>query len=434
MKTKAFKFLTVLAILLVLVTMVACKNEVEPQKTEDAAIPSESEGASATNFDEENDTKTIQSLFTDLATIISGFTSKDVSRDEEESKTTTVASGKLTFSAADNETALEVPAKDTIAAASILYTGFAGTATLTDNVLNATISYSATINEGKSTAYKIVIKDFEMDDFDLYVGDSTTALDPEDADNADEYYYAEAIFVDCIAKLEAEFSDASVKVADDGVVYDIAFDGGFNVVLEDLDFDVIFGDGDGNPFSKGTFNVDSLDLTITVTIDDQVISGKVSLENFDITLAFSDKETVDGKTTTTVNTVTIGFNYDKMAISASYGSIIVLNFESTDDKFAFDIVTTKVKDTVDSSKDSSKTTFNVDLSSKVGLGLKVNDNSIGFVADLSMDVDDATFKTLDFDEDLVVTPKAATINNKYVNPETFYTVTVQIVEAMSEDD
>ena len=432
MKTKAFKFLTVLAILLVLVTMVACKNEVEPQKTEEAAIPSESEGASATNFDTENDTKTIQSLFTDLATIISGFTSKDVSRDEEESKTTTVASGKLTFSAADNETALEVPAKDTIAAASILYKGFAGTATLTDNVLNATISYSATINEGESTAYKIVITDFEMDDFDLYVGDSTTALDPEDADNADDYYYAEAIFVDCIAKLEAEFSDASVKVTDDGVVYDIAFDGGFNVVLEDLDFEAFLGDGDGHPFSTGTFNVDSLDLTITVTINDQVISGKVSLENFDITLAFSDKETVDG--TTTVNTVTIGFSYDKMAISVSYGSIIVLNFESTDDKFAFDIVTTKVKDTADSSKDSSKTTFNVDLTSKVGLGLKVNDNSIGFVADLSMDVDDATFKTLDFDEDLVVTPKAATINNKYVNPKTFYTVTVQIVEAMSEDD
>ena len=430
MKTKAFKFLTVLAILLVLVTMVACKNEVEPQKTEEAAIPSEAEGASATNFDTENDTKTIQSLFTDLATIISGFTSKDVSRDEEESKTTTVASGKLTFSAADNETALEVPAKDTIAAASILYTGFAGTANLTDNVLNATISYSATINEDESTAYKIVITDFEMDDFDLYVGDSTTALDPKDADNADDYYYAEAIFVDCIAKLEAEFSDASVKVTDDGVVYDIAFDGGFNVVLEDLDFEAFLGDGDGHPFSTGTFNVDSLDLTIAVTIDDQVISGKVSLENFDITLAFS--KTVDG--TTTVSTAKIGFNYDKMAISASYGSIIVLNFESTDDKFAFDIVTTKVKDTADSSKNSSKTTFNVDLTSKVGLGLKVNDNSIGFVADLSMDVDDATFKTLDFDEDLVVTPKAATINNKYVNPKTFYTVTVQIVEAMSEDD
>lgn len=433
MKTKAFKFLTVLAILLVLVAMVACKNEVEPQKPEEAAIPSESEGASATNFETENDTKTIQSLFTDLATIISGFTSKDVSRDEEESKTTTVASGKLTFSAADNETALEVPAKDTIAAASILYTGFAGTATLTDNVLNATISYSATINE-ESTAYKIVITDFEMDDFDLYVGDSTTALDPKDADNADDYYYAEAIFVDCIAKLEAEFSDASVKVTDDGVVYDIAFDGGFNVVLDDLDFEAFLGDGDGHPFSTGTFNVDSLDLTIAVTIDDQVISGKVSLENFDITLAFSDKETVDGTTTTTVSTATIGFNYDKMAISASYGSIIVLNFESTDDKFAFDIVTTKVKDTADSSKNSSKTTFNVDLTSKVGLGLKVNDNSIGFVADLSMDVDDATFKTLDFEEDLVVTPKAATINNKYVNPNTFYTVTVQIVEAMSEDD
>ena len=67
MKTKAFRIFTVLAILLVLVTMVACKNEVKEQpQAASADIPSEEEGSLAKNFDMEEDSATIQKVFTDL--------------------------------------------------------------------------------------------------------------------------------------------------------------------------------------------------------------------------------------------------------------------------------------------------------------------------------------------------------------------------------
>ena len=215
MKVRLLKFFTILAMAVVLFAMVSCQEEVEPYRPE-ATIPSE-EGGSATNFDDA-DAQVIQKVFTDLTSLITTFeeSSKDV-----EKKTTVVANGSLKFDAPDNKEALHIEEtsvdEQPVPEAYILYKDFEGTATLKDNVLRAVISYSATINKAEAT-YGIEITDFDLDEFVL----SKDGLELAKDANTAEYYYASAVFLDCISNLEAKFENASVKITDeDNTVYDI---------------------------------------------------------------------------------------------------------------------------------------------------------------------------------------------------------------------
>ena len=405
----------------VLFAMISCQDEVEPYRPE-ATIPSE-EGGSATNFDD-TDAQVIQKVFTDIASLITKFeeeSSKDV-----EKKTTVVANGSLEFDAPDNTKALQINEVD------IFYKGFSGSATLNGEELTANISYSATIGGGALTAYKIAITDFDLEDFDLYVGDSKVPLEKEDPANTDAYHYASAIFLDCISHLEAEFKNASVKITDeDDTVYDIDIAGSFSVGITGLNLEAILGGDDGNPFTSGTFNINKLNLGVTVTFGGDTVNANIGMKNFNITVAFDDEEpVVDGTTTTTVSKVIIGFGYEKLSIFANYGDLIVLNVESSGDELAIDIVTTKVRDTADSSKNSTTTKFDVNFASRVGAGLKVGDNAIGLLVDLGINVKEKSFKELDPDKDLVITPRAALVNGKYVDPKQFYICIRGIIESM----
>ena len=421
MKVRLLKFFTILAMAVVLFAMVSCQEEVEPYRPE-ATIPSE-EGGSATNFDD-TDAQVIQKVFTDIASLITKFeeeSSKDV-----EKKTTVVANGSLEFDAPDNTKALQINEVD------IFYKGFSGSATLNGEELTANISYSATIGGGALTAYKIAITDFDLEDFDLYVGDSKVPLEKEDPANTDAYHYASAIFLDCISHLEAEFKNASVKITDeDDTVYDIDIAGSFSVGITGLNLEAILGGDDGNPFTSGTFNINKLNLGVTVTFGGDTVNANIGMKNFNITVAFDDEEpVVDGTTTTTVSKVIIGVGYEKLSIFANYGDLIVLNVESSGDELAIDIVTTKVRDTADSSKNSTTTKFDVNFASRVGAGLKVGDNAIGLLVDLGINVKEKSFKELDPDKDLVITPRAALVNGKYVDPKQFYICIRGIIESM----
>ncbi|MBQ3317061.1 MAG: hypothetical protein IJG69_03860 [Spirochaetales bacterium] len=411
----------------VLFAMVSCQDEVEPYRPE-ATIPSE-EGGSATNFDDA-DAQVIQKVFTDLTSLITTFeeSSKDV-----EKKTTVVANGSLKFDAPDNKEALHIEEtsvdEQPVPEAYILYKDFEGTATLKDNVLRAVISYSATINKAEAT-YGIEITDFDLDEFVL----SKDGLELAKDANTAEYYYASAVFLDCISNLEAKFENASVKITDeDNTVYDIDIAGSFKVDIEDFNLDAILGDDDGNPFTSGEFNIDELILGVKVTFGGDTVNANIGMKNFNITVAFNDEEEIEGSITTTTSTVTIGFGYKERSIFANYGDFIVLNVESTDDRFDLDIVTIKEEDSsVVPSKKSSSTKFNVKFNSKVGIGLKVGDNAIGLLTDLGIDVKDKSFKELDLDKDLVVTPRAALVNGKYVDPKQFYICVSGIIESMDE--
>ena len=430
MKVRLLKFFTILAMAVVLFAMVSCQDEVEPYRPE-ATIPSE-EGGSATNFDDA-DAQVIQKVFTDLASLIKTFeeSSKDV-----EKKTTVVANGSLDFHAADNTTPLDVAATTIdahdVPAKNIFYKNFAGTATLVNNELTANISYSATIGEAASATYKIVITDFDLDEFDLYKEE--VKLDKNVA--VDEYYYAAAVFFDCISHLEAGFKNASVKITDeDDTVYDIDIAGSFTVDIEDFNLDAILGDDDGNPFTSGEFNIDKLILGIKVTFGGDTVNANIGMKNFNITVTFDDKSETVGTTTTTISTVTIGFGYKELSIFANYGDFIVLNVESTDDRFDLDIVTIKEEDSsVVPSKKSSSTKFDVKFDSRVGIGLKVDDNAIGLLVDLGIDVKDKSFKELDLDNDLKFKPKAALVNGKYVNSVLFYECINGVIESMDAEE
>lgn len=425
MKVRLLKFFTILAMAVVLFAMVSCQEEVEPYRPE-ATIPSE-EGGSATNFDDA-DAQVIQKVFTDLTSLITTFeeSSKDV-----EKKTTVVANGSLNFHAANNTVHVN-------ATTDIRYTGFAGSATLTGNELTATINYSASINEGAATAYKIVINDFELDEFVLYKGDGEAPLDKEDADNTNDYYYAKAVFVDAISHLQAKFENASVTITTpDDVKINLEIEGSFGVSLMGLNLDVILNDGDGNPFSDGFFTINKLDLGVTVVSAGQTINGTVGLKNLCVGISFTDKDlgTV-GTVKTTKSTINFAVGYEYLSVHASYGDAIILNAQSESisdgyEVFDLDIITTKTEDSSDSST-TSETTFNVDLASRVGFGLKVDENDIGLLADLSIDVKDKTFKELDLDNDLTVTPKAALVNGKYVNPMLFYDCLMTVIESMDD--
>ena len=427
MKVRLLKFFTILAMAVVLFAMVSCQEEVEPYRPE-ATIPSE-EGGSATNFDDA-DAQVIQKVFTDLTSLITTFeeSSKDV-----EKKTTVVANGSLKFDAPDNKEALHIEEtsvdEQPVPEAYILYKDFEGTATLKDNVLRAVISYSATINKAEAT-YGIEITDFDLDEFVL----SKDGLELAKDANTAEYYYASAVFLDCISNLEAKFENASVKITDeDNTVYDIDIAGSFKVDIEDFNLDAILGDDDGNPFTSGEFNIDELILGVKVTFGGDTVNANIGMKNFNITVAFNDEEEIEGSITTTTSTVTIGFGYKELSIFANYGDFIVLNVESTDDRFDLDIVTIKEEDSsVVPSKKSSSTKFNVKFNSKVGIGLKVGDNAIGLLTDLGIDVKDKSFKELDLDKDLVVTPRAALVNGKYVDPKQFYICVSGIIESMDE--
>lgn len=422
MKVRLLKFFTILAMAVVLIAMVSCQDEVEPYRPE-ATIPSE-EGGSATNFDDA-DAQVIQKVFTDLTSLITTFeeSSKDV-----EKKTTVVANGSLEFDAPDNTKALQINEVD------IFYKGFSGSATLNGEELTANISYSATIGGGALTAYKIAITDFDLEDFDLYVGDSKDPLKKEDPANTDAYHYASAIFLDCISHLKAKFENASVKITDeDNTVYDIDIAGSFTVDIEDFNLDAILGDDDGNPFTRGKFNIDKLNLGVTVTFGGDTVNAKIGMKNFNITVAFDEEKEGDSITTTT-STVKIGFGYERLSIFANYGDFIVLNVESTDDRFDLDIINTKVEDTEDPSKKSSTTKFNVNFASRIGAGLKVGDNAIGLLTDLGIDVNDKSFKELDLDNDLKFKPKAALVNGRYVNPFLFYECIKGVIESMDAEE
>ncbi|MCR5443456.1 MAG: hypothetical protein K6E89_06875, partial [Sphaerochaetaceae bacterium] len=230
------------------------------------------------------------------------------------------------------------------------------------------------------------------------------------------------------------FKNASVKITDeDDTVYDIDIAGSFRVGITGLNLEAFLGDDDGTPFTSGTFYINELNLGVTVTFGGDTVNAKIGMKNFNITVAFNDEEKpVVDTTKTTVSTVSIGFGYDKLSIFANYGDFIVLNVESSGDELAIDIITTKKEDTGDPSKKSSSTTFNVNFNSRVGIGLKVGDNAIGLLVDLGIDVKDKSFKELDLDKDLVVTPRAALVNGKYVDPKQFYICVRGIIESMDE--
>ena len=427
MKVRLLKFFTILAMAVVLFAMVSCQDEVEPYRPE-ATIPSE-EGGSATNFDD-TDAQVIQKVFTDIASLITTF---DESPKDVEKETTVVANGSLNFDAPDNKEALHVEATvietHEVPAKNIFYKNFAGNATLVNNELTANISYSATIGEAASATYKIVITDFDLDEFDLYKEE--VKLDKNVA--VDEYYYAAAVFFDCISKLEAEFENASVKITDeDDTVYDIDIAGSFSVGITGLNLDAFLGDDDGNPFTSGTFNINELNLGVTVTFGGDTVNAKIGMKDFNITVAFDEKKEIGDPITTTTSTVKIGFGYERLSIFANYGDFIVLNVESSGDKLAIDIITTKVENKADSSKNSSTIKFNVNFASRIGAGLKVGDNAIGLLTDLGIDVIDKSFKELDLDENLKITPKAALVNGKYVNPNLFYDCIMTVIESMDD--
>ncbi len=431
MKVRLLKFFTILAMAVVLFAMVSCAEEPAPA-TPDAQIPSE-DGGSAKNFDA-SDAQTVQKVFSDLVDFITKLS--DSSKDAEEKKTTYVANGSLIFSNPYTST-VQVEKVTGVDDADIRYTGFAGSATLTGNELTATIDYSASIKGGAATAYKIVINDFELDEFVLYKGDGEAPLDKKNADNTNDYYYAKAVFVDAISHLQAKFENASVTITTpDDVEINLEIKGSFNVSLIEPNLDVILNDGDGNPFSEGSLHI-NMDLGVTVVSAGQTINGSVGLKNLNVAIKFDGKEEEKGTTTTTTNIITFGVNYKSLSVRANYADSIILNVESEvkndrDEAFILDIITTKVEDSADHSKDSSSTKFNVDLGSRVGVGLYVEGNSIGLLADAEIDVANKTFKELDLDNDLTVTPKAALVNGKYVNPFLFYECIKGVIESMDD--
>ncbi len=418
MNRKTFRILTILAIFLVLVAMVACKNEVKPEVV--AQIPSEDGASSAAALDA-NGTATIQQVFEDLNSLISNLfgKSKSVSRGEDEDPVP-VANGKLDYSAPNGSvtvekgTTLEIDEVEVaVTEAEISYSGFKGSATLTDNKLTATIDVNVTI-EGVTQAYLITITDFELDEFALSVGGKTIE---RTAANANLLYYAQAVLFDGISNLKATFTDASIEVEDDnGGLLNIKFSGGFSVEIEGFDIT-----GSGSPFETGEFTITSLNLDVTYTTEDDIeIAGSVDFSNFKISLGFTYDEDNEADVTT------IGFSYDKLAIHVNYADVVVLNLASTDDTFSF--VITNYED------EEKESEYTVSLSSKLGAGLKVNNNQVGFLASVTIEKITGTSFFGALGTEPKVKALAATVNGKYVDADSFYAVVEEIIEELSAEE
>ncbi len=221
----------------------------------------------------------------------------------------------------------------------------------------------------------------------------------------------------------------------DEVEINLEIKGSFGVSLMGLNLDVILNDGDGNPFSEGALTI-NMDLGVTVVSAGQTINGTVGLKNLCVGISFTDKApTKEGTKTTTESKINFAVGYEYLSVHASYGDAIILNVQSESisdgyEVFDLDIITTKVEDSAEPAKNSSSTKFNVDLGTRVGVGLYVEGNSIGLLADAEIDVANKSFKELDLDNDLTITPKAALVNGKYVNPFLFYECIKGVIDSM----
>lgn len=469
MKNSFFRFLTVILIVMTMFAFVACNNtpEATPEPTPEngqSDIPQIPDGNVALKNVGATEQATISQMVQDLMTYLEGLFKSDESDELSRGmdKPEWALNGSVSFSAP--------AASITVNGVKIDNSAFTGSLECKDQslTLKGTIDITVTPNKGNAEKWDTV--DVSLDVISgtgtfKFGKDNTLELRKEK--EADPYYpeyeytrtnfylngvklttdedldaYEQKLETLAIAAISG-LSNGSISI-DAGAT--IPVDGKNTVVITTkgniglkikLNPDFFKDDNDGiSPVKSGSITVSNLKVEASSAA--LGIAASVELKDFEVSvdnIAILISE--EGNVETESTSLDLSLRFSKFAVSAKAGDEINFSFEITNTSLQLHLEQTETDTLVEYEYGNyhdydSTTTVALTASADVGFGLKVGKNSIGFVTNLSIDT--KNISEADLEKDLVVTPKAATINGEYYNPEQFLAAVMEIGSAFFQSE
>ena len=403
------RFLIIMLALVLLLAAVSCNNEPEKNPTippAPGAIPAEPNGDTEIKHIGQTEMKLLSDMIEELSAVFAEIFSdpKDISRDPTSGPAVS-ASGKITLSTASGLSAkvtadekgvfFEVVTTDLGAEIDVL--SGEGVITLKEEGGDDKI---ITITEGDK-GYVIKVDGVEVVD------------DEEDDDDAYDQLMAELLpaafeLVSGFSKSTLSIEDVEVAVgpvtvkAEGSASLDVVFNEEF---FASLDCDVAI-------ITSGTFTIKS--LTVAVEMEGG-LSGKFEIEDLSLS---AYKFTYDDEGD--VKSFEASLSFKEIAAMASYKDA------RTDFSAVLELMDAAVAMTYDSTKENDVV---VKGNTSVGVGLKVNENSIGVIAAVSADTSVESENPADM---FSAKATAVVINGAYYDPDEFVELAMQM--ASSEDE
>lgn len=431
------KILYVLLILISLFIFASCSSEPEKNPTIPPApgnIPAVPNADTIIKSVSNEDKVVIKTILDDLQLIVSQITGeggKDIFSDPDLS-----LSGTITVSA---------PAKSIKIGEATLQSG-ALSATLTANESGVSLEANTTVKIGTaetkalSVVFNLVAMEatIELGEDEIVLSDIADDMvvtrngslleDNENVDNDEYDLFLEDMEPVAIAVLNG-LLNATFRYDDFVGSYDIDDVGKVTVtasgiiILNSSLNPTYFETDEGSIIKSGSITFNGFD--VEVGLDD--VTGGLYLDGMTLSvsdvLIANDKD-ADGRTSST--SFKVGLDAKEISLYLKYGDMVKANLV---------IANTDIDATYNF---SSETTFSpysyesnsvlaMKLSTDIGFGLKVGGNSMGFLTNVSFDC--ADMDDFDPEEDLSITPMAATLNSSYYDPAQFLEA---LIEAGSE--
>lgn len=285
------------------------------------------------------------------------------------------------------------------------------------------VSMSATIELGEDTILLTNIGD------DMVIKLNGETLEDDENDDDDDYdQFLEDMEPVAIAVLNgllnATFSYddvvGSYAIPDVGTVTVTA--SGIIKLYASLNPDY-FADDTQSLIKSGSITFNGFD--VEVGLDD--VTGGLYLDGMTLSvsdvLIANDKD-ADGRTSST--SFKVGLDAKEISLYLKYGDMVKANLviANTDIDASYNF---SAETTFSPYSYESNSVLSMKLSTDIGFGLKVGGNSMGFLTNVSFDC--ADMDDFDPEEDLSITPMAATLNSSYYDPAQFLEA---LIEAGSE--
>ena len=403
------RFLVILLALVLLFAAVSCNNEPEKNPTippAPGAIPAEPNSDTEIKHIGQTEMKALSDMFEELSALFAEIFSdpKDISRDPTAGPAVS-ASGKITLSTASGLSA-EVKADE-------LGVFFQVETTDLSALINVLTGEGLISLRDGEDYIAIVIEEGE-EGYDIYVDGADDPID----DESEEYETLMGKLLPAAAELVSGFSKSTLSIEDVEVSVgpvtvkaegSASFDVVFNEDLFDsLDIEV------ASIITSGTFKIQSLKLSVEM---EGGLSGKFEIEDLSLS---ADKFTYDDKGL--VKSFEAGLSFKDIAVMASYKDA------RNDFSAMLELMDTEVAVTFDSTKENDVV---VKGKTSVGVGLKVNENSIGVVAALSADTSVASENPADM---FTAKATAVVINGAYYDPDEFVDLAMQMAASESGEE
>ncbi len=411
------RFLVILLALVLLFAAVSCNNEPEKNPTippAPGAIPAEPNSDTELKTFGDSEKKVLSDMYADIMQVLSVFmggdSPKDISRDPTAGPALE-ASGKITLSGKAGLTA-EIIADE----GGVFFKTETETLTAGINVLTG--EGEIKLIDGETE--RVVTITEEDDEYVLSL-DGVVLIDDEN-DDEDEYDQLMAELIPAGLELLSNLSESTIQISDVKVTFmgiKVTANGEatLDIKLKENAFsfdDEEFRLSPMTMMTEGEFVIEKLN----VTIEYLGASCKLEIEN----LSYSIKDIVlddEGG----LSKFNGSLSFKEIGLYAGYKddeNVIEATFEAMDASLsvAFD--------------DSKKPDVVIRAKADIGLGLLVNENSIGVV--IGVGVDSSKMTGEDPMAGIEIAPKAVVINGYFFEPEEFIAFVMQMVEGGGGED